>query len=359
MRKVSLAGLVPGGGVAVAVDRATLARAIDGSGFARVVLSLRRAASPWLTVLTYHRVSDLDESGGLDDGVVDCTPDQLARQIAFVRRWFDIVTTDDLRAFAAKRASLPRNPLLVSFDDGYRDNHDVALPILVKEKVQATFFVATDYIERRRIYWWDRVSLVIRRSRKERLELSYPRPEQLSLDGPAAKRLAVRRVQRIIKDENRLDLPRFLEDVERAADVWLPAEDERRLADALIMSWGQLAALRRAGMDVQSHTHTHRVLQTLAPEELDRELLLSRGLLERTIGGTVRALSYPVGKSVRGSPAIVRAIRAAGYELGFSNATGVNRIRSFDPFDARRVSMDRTMPDPLFRTMLALPWLAH
>lgn len=332
---------------------------MEGSGFTQLLLSLRRAASPWLTVLTYHRVAEAGESGDLDDGVVDCTPDQLARQMAFVKRWFGIVSIDDLRAFAAGRAPLPRNPLLVSFDDGYRDNHDVALPILVEQNVQATFFVATDYVERRRLYWWDRVSLVIRRSRKERLELSYPRQEALVLDGPSARQRAVRRAQRIIKDENGLDLARFLDELERAADVSLPSDEQRRLADALIMTWEQVATLKRAGMDVQSHTHTHRVLHTLRPEELDHELRISRALLERAIGAPVRAVSYPVGRSVRGSPEIVRAVRDAGYELGFSNGTGVNRIRSFDPFDAKRLSMDRSLPDSLFRTMLALPWLAH
>ncbi|HXX68223.1 MAG TPA: polysaccharide deacetylase family protein [Polyangiaceae bacterium] len=359
MRRVRLADLVPGGCLPPALDRATLARAIDGWGFARAGLWARRAGSPWLTVLTYHRVADLSGSSELDDGVVDCSPAQLGRQMAFVKRWFDIVTTEDLRAFACERASLPRNPLLVSFDDGYRDNHDVALPILLREGVRATFFVATDYIERRRLYWWDRVSLVIRRSRKQQLKLTYPKVEDLPLDGPTEKERAVRRVQRIIKDDRCLDLVRLLDEVERAADVCLSSDEERGLADALIMTWDHVAALRAAGMDVQSHTHTHRVLQTLGPGELDRELRVSRALLERVLGAPVRAVSYPVGRSVRTSPEIVLAVQAAGYELGFSNGTGVNGIRSFDPFDVRRVAMDRSMPDSLFRATLAFPWLAH
>lgn len=359
MRRVRLADLVCGGPIPRAVDRATLARAIDAWGIARALLSLRRAASPWLTVLTYHRVADPSASSDLDAGVVDCSPDQLRRQMAFVKRWFDVVTTDDLRAFAGKRTRLPRNPLLVSFDDGYRDNHDVALPILLKEGVRATFFVATDYVERRRLYWWDRVSLVIRRSSKPRLRLTYPAVEELSLDGPSARERAVRRVQRIIKDERRLDLARMLDEVERAADVSLSTAEERRLADALILTWEQVAALRGAGMDVQSHTHTHRVLQTLEAEEIDCELRVSRALLERALGAPVRAVSYPVGRSVRTSPGIVRAVQAAGYELGFTNGTGVNGIRSFDPFDVRRLAMDRAVPDSFFRATLALPWLAH
>jgi peptidoglycan/xylan/chitin deacetylase (PgdA/CDA1 family) len=359
MRRAALANLTRAR-ASIAPDRATLARAIDLAGLPRALLLLRQAGSPWLTVLTYHRVAAANEPALLDPGVADCTADQLARHIAFVKQWFDVVTTEELRAFCAQRAPLPRNPVLISFDDGYRDNHDVVLPILLDHGVRATFFVATDYIERRRLYWWDRVSLVIGRSKKDRLELTYPNVESLPLDGrPGARARAIRRVQRAIKDTCGLDLTRFLEQLERAAGVELPSDEERRLADAMVMTWEHVAALHRAGMDVQSHTHTHRVLQTLGAEEIDRELRHSRAALESVLGVPVRAVSYPVGRSLRGSPEIARAVRAAGYELGFSNGTGVNRIRSFDPLDAKRLSMDRSMPDSFFRAMLALPWLAH
>ena len=56
----------------------------------------------------------------------------------------------------------------MTFDDGYLDNHDVALPILVKHGVRAVFFLATDYIERRRLFWWDRVSSARARARDGR-----------------------------------------------------------------------------------------------------------------------------------------------------------------------------------------------
>ena len=147
--------------------------------------------------------------------------------------------------------------------------------------------------------------------------------------------------------------------MERAADVGLTREQERSLADALVMTWEQVRALREAGMDVQSHTSTHRVLQTLAPRQLLAELSESRATLEAVLGEPVRAIAYPVGKSLRAVPDIARAVREAGYELGFSNGTGVNWIHAFDALDAKRLSMDRSMPDAFFRAVLAFPFLAY
>jgi peptidoglycan/xylan/chitin deacetylase (PgdA/CDA1 family) len=341
------------------IDRATVAAALDRTGILRLALSLRRVVSRWIPVLTYHRVAHPADPSVLDDGVVDVTPAQFDRQMAFVRRWFRPVGIDALVACAAGRGRLPPRPLLVTFDDGYLDNHDVALPILVQHGIKATFFIATDYVERRRPYWWDRVSFVVRRSKLERIILSYPEREALVLETPEGRRAAVRRLQRIVKDRRGLDLERFLEGLERAAGVVLSREQERRLADGTIMTWEQISTLRRAGMDVQSHTHTHRVLQTLDVAEVQRELRLSRAALEDVLGESIVAVSYPIGKPVGADSHIRRAVHDAGYKLGFSNGTGVNTIAAFDPLDVKRVSMDLAIDDPFFRTILALPCIAY
>jgi peptidoglycan/xylan/chitin deacetylase (PgdA/CDA1 family) len=331
----------------------------DRIGISRVALSLRRAASAWVTVLTYHRVARREDPSVLDQGVVDVSPEQLARHLRFIKRWFDPIGIDQLCAFARGRGRLPRNPLMVTFDDGYRDNHDVALPILVKHGVRAVFFLATDYIQRRKLYWWDRISLLVERSRRPRLVMAYPEPTSIPLEGPEARRTAAVRVQRMVKDRPGLDLGRFLDQVEQAADVRISTDEERRLVESTVMTWEQANALRRAGMDVQSHTQTHRVLQTLDGRDLERELRGSRRALEDALGERVVGISYPVGRPLRDAPQIRQAVRDAGYQLGFSNATGVNRTTALDPLDVKRISLDLSIRDPFFRAMLAVPWFAY
>jgi peptidoglycan/xylan/chitin deacetylase (PgdA/CDA1 family) len=310
-------------------------------------------------VLTYHRVGSPGDAALLDEGVVDVTPGQLERQLAFVKAWFSPVGIEEILAHVGGGRPLPPNPLLVTFDDGYRDNHDVALPILLRHGIRATFFVATDFVERRLPFWWDTVARILKGSPREQLLLEYPERIDLPLRAPQARRHAIRRALRIIKDVRLLDLDRFLGELQRAAGFALDAAEQRRIADETVMTWDQVAALRRAGMGVQSHTRTHRVLQTLEPAALDDELRGSRRALENVLGEPVRAVSYPVGRPLRASPAVRDAVRRAGYELGFSNGTGVSAASRLDPLDVRRVSLDVSISDPFFRTMLALPWLAY
>jgi peptidoglycan/xylan/chitin deacetylase (PgdA/CDA1 family) len=249
--------------------------------------------------------------------------------------------------------------LLVTFDDGYRDNHDVALPILLRHGVRATFFVATDFIERRRPFWWDRVAHLLKATPRERVILEYPEHLELAVQSPRARAVAVSCALRIVKDAPLLDVERFIEELQHAAGVAFGAEEERLLADATVMTWDHVVALHRAGMDVQSHTRTHRVLQTLDSRALADELLGSRRALEEVLGGPVRAISYPVGRPLRAAQGVRQAVRTAGYELGFSNATGVSSIARLDPLDVKRISLDVGLSEPLFRAMLALPCLAY
>lgn len=332
--------------------RARLAEWLDRAKILDAALFVRaHAPSPWVTVLTYHSVRGAP--GGFDSGVIDATGKQLDAQLALVRRHGSPISLDDLRGFVLEGRALPDRPVLVTFDDGYRDNHDVALPLLVRHGIPATFFVSTSYVTERRVFWWDRIAYLITRSEEPRLHIDSP----LQLDLDLRDRVsAIHKAQRAVKDTRDLDVDAFLRALGDAAKVTWSDAEERRYADELVLTWEQVRAMRRAGMTVASHTCTHRVLHTLSEEQLARELACSREALEGALDEPVYAVSYPVGRTISDRPAIRRAVAAAGYELGFSNATGINNTwQGLDPLDLRRVSLDLDLEDVLFRAMLAIP----
>jgi peptidoglycan/xylan/chitin deacetylase (PgdA/CDA1 family) len=340
------------------MSRRRLARALDSSGALEAILKIRaRTRTPWLTVLTYHRIFDEPESQPFDRGVIDASSAEFDAQVATLRRYFDVIGLEELRRFLAG-APLPKNPAIITFDDGYRDCHQRALPILLKHGVKAAFFVATSYVSERRVFWWDRISYAIGQSRAERARITYPYP--IELDLAHAKHRAVRVLLNVVKHHFRLDLERFLGELTEALGVCWSREIERSFAADLIMTWDEVRALRAAGMEIHSHTRTHRILQTLPVDELAGELAGARDDLERELGEPIRAVSYPVGRSVASAPPIRRAVHDAGYDLGFSNTSGVTwTSRPFDPLDIRRISVEHDLPMPYFRALLALPAFAE
>jgi peptidoglycan/xylan/chitin deacetylase (PgdA/CDA1 family) len=322
----------------------------------------RHAPLPIVSILTYHHLSDHDPSYPYDPNVADATPAQFRRQMEMVARYGTPIGIDDLvRALAG--APLPNNPVMVTFDDGYLSCHDVALPILRAVGVRATFFVSTSFISERRIYWWERIALLISRTRRATATLRYPGPLTLELGDPTVGD----KLNSLIKDTRGLDVERFLGELADALGVEWNAPLETRYADDLIMTWDQVRALARAGMDVESHGRRHRVLQTLDDGALDDELAGARHDLEAQLGRPVRAVAYPVGRRVASVQRIRRALQAAGYQIGMSNSSGVNRwwppalrgVAPIDRFDIRRLATDRGMSDAMFLTQVAVPRFAY
>lgn len=335
--------------------RQKVADLLHASGALRAILALRSSARlPWLSILTYHRFADTSAVEPFDDGVADVTEEEFDLQLGYLKRYFSVVGLEELSAWSAGK-TLPPNPLAITFDDGYLDCYTRALPILQRHGLKAIFFIPTSFIGERRTYWWDRIAYVIKHTARETLDLEYPFPFRLDL---ADRSQAIDAVVTLVKDRP-LDIERLLEELGAAADVPWTREMDEEVANRLIMTWDQVRALRRAGMGVQSHTRTHRILEHLSPLELRDELTGSRTDLERELGEPVRALAYPVGKPLLRTSPVRAALERAGYELGFSNGTGPTPLWGrIDRFDIRRQTVGRNLPESYVLSMLAVPSLA-
>ena len=335
--------------------------ALDWFGrlLARPALAVRgRRAPQWLTVLLYHRVMPRpDGDFALDKDVVDATPESFDRHMAFLAARTTPIDLAQLLAFRRGEAALPRNPVLVTFDDGYLDNRQHALPILRRHGVRALFFVASSYVGQRRLFWWDRLAYLFHHAQVASGRLSYPTDMVLRLGDD--RRRSLRTALRIVKTHRGLDLERFLAGLAEAFEVVWDADLDRRLTDENIMTWDDVRALREGGMDIGSHTRTHRVLDTVDPRALPDELVESKAEIERAIGAKVASLSYPVGRAVRRLPLIENAVRDAGYEIGFSVESKPNRLAAtFDPFNVTRVPVNGSWTHHRLAAVVAAPELA-
>jgi len=177
--------------------RPQLAHALHATGALRAILQLReRLAPPWLSILTYHRFPPAhDASEPFDDGVVDATLEKFEHQVACLKKHFNVVGIDELCAFA-RGGKLPPNPAAITFDDGYLSAYENALPILKRHDCKAIFFIATSFIDERRVYWWDRVAYLLRHCTRD--EIRIDRPFSMHIDCRADRGRSIRRTLQIL-----------------------------------------------------------------------------------------------------------------------------------------------------------------
>jgi peptidoglycan/xylan/chitin deacetylase (PgdA/CDA1 family) len=309
----------------------------------------RLARRPCLLGLNYHRVGDPD-ANGYDPALMEATPEEFDQQVAFLKKRFHLVELAEAQELAAKPGLLRHPHVLITFDDGYRDNHDVALPILRAHGARAAFFLATGFVGTSRVPWWDQVGFMLRRTQRNTIQLSYPHPVMFDLRASPAERV-IRDVLRLYKHRETTNPERLLADVEAACEVPRPLE---AAADRLFMSWDEARAMLAAGMGIGSHTHRHELLAKLTPEEQLEECRRSREVLQQQLGITVDALSYPVGSREAFSDVTQRCLREAGYRTAFSYYGGVNTPPTVDQYDVARIAVDRsTLPHYRLRVDLA------
>ena len=340
--------------------RTRLISVLDRMGALELAMAARKFVRlPYLPIVTYHRLGvPKINARDLDETVVDATKEGFEEQVALFMKRFTLLGIEDLRLHFLERRPLPKNPALITFDDGYRECHDIALPVLKRAGAKAVFFISTDHITDRKAFWWDRTNYLVKRSTRSRVEIDYPSHAVFDLNGDRTK--VVQQILDIIKETYALDVERFLQTLSTALGVPWGPEDDRRITDECLMTWDQVRAMRSAGMDIQSHTRTHRVLQTLTPEDLHEELGGSRKILEEKLDEPIRAIAYPVSLSPGEHETIFSAVRSAGYDLGFSTSCGLGPLGAkTNPLDIQRIWVDPNLSHSYFRAAVAVPHLTY
>lgn len=309
----------------------------------------RLARKPGLLVLAYHRIGDPAESPEYSP-VFSATAEGFRAQIEAIRRGFRLLSPRELTDAASGDLPLAEPCAALTFDDGYRDQFDLALPILNDLGTTATFFIPPDLIDRPRPFWWDLVSRIIRQTNRARLELLYPAPMTVDLQSNTRDEAITRVIDACLScrplDENRL-----ADHLQTRAGVTLNLEGIGRAA---LMDWEQVATLVSSGMGIGSHGKTHRRLSDLDDPGQSDELVSSKRMLEAKLGIEVEAISYPYGTVGDYDLRTLRLSRDAGYRVGYTFGDGSNRPWEGDPLQVSRINVGSADSAEMVRARLAL-----
>lgn len=261
----------------------------------------RRRNADCLTVVGFHRViakSDPRYPGS--NPAYTVTPEELDRCLVLLRANYEIVSIDDVVAARAGRRSLPPCALLVTFDDGWRDNMEYALPVLRRHLVRAVLFVATGHIGSVEGFWQEELLDGVRRGR-------FAAPD--GVDRLLATLSAMPPAER-----------------ERALERYPAAQDlPPRMAAA-----EDLKALATGGVVLGGHGHSHEPLTAVpdAPREL-AECRSALAGIEATQGPL--PFSFPHG---RYDAALVESARENGFDPLF---TSTHELVPYAALGGRRV----------------------
>jgi peptidoglycan/xylan/chitin deacetylase (PgdA/CDA1 family) len=262
---------------------------------------------PGVIVLMYHRIL------GADRTLVGLPADRFAAQMRWVRDNCDPIGPERL-VERARRPSRVRPAVLVTFDDGYRDYHDLAYPILKELRIPAVVFLATQFLDQGGMIWTDQVQWAAVSTKKARVKLPWS-GELVSLPDAAARDALGAKARGHLKK---------LPDTERTA-LLAPLLDElgpTPARDRQMLTWDEV----RATQDFTcygGHSHTHPILSKLDRAAADREIGTCKQRIEAETGRAPRYFAYPNGRPGDYTAETQEILRKHGFDVAFSTSEGI------------------------------------
>jgi peptidoglycan/xylan/chitin deacetylase (PgdA/CDA1 family) len=297
-----------------------------------------------LLVLGYHNVEPTWSWPG-PPGAGIAT---FAQQMRVLDRIATVVPLEGaLDALAAGRP-LPPRAVALTFDDGYRDNLELAAPVLRRHGMPATIYLVPGFLSGEQHAWWERLGWALRRARARRVRLD----EQELVIGDDGNVAALRAVETTVK---RMTHSARTCAVEQLVEELRP--DGSYHADELFLDWDAARGLIPAGMTIGSHTLGHAILGRETPADQDIDLRESRRLLQRELSAEVATLAYPNGTRGDYDDATFAAARAAGYSHAVT-AWGGAVVAGAPPYEICRVMVSTATAAPRFAAKVLAQLLA-
>ncbi len=310
----------------------------------------RSRAGKHLSVITYHRILPENLPGfKFDTGVISATPDEFGRELDFFRRHLDVMSLTDLLACYDDIRRFPARPAVITFDDGYIDNYEIAWPLLRERQMPACFFVTSRFLDGTLVPWWDQIAFCIHGATVSQMASPFENDPPYLLD-PANKKVSIQRFLRQIKRVAGKGMDSYLAYLKEQTG----ADLERTAIEPLFMTWAQAKEVAGKGIEIGGHTRTHTILSGIEdPAELKAEVKGCYDDIVREIGKKPLAFAYPVGSITAMSREADEEISNAGFQMSFSHIHSFATIETNKRIRIPRLKSDSGHDFDAFRLRMA------
>jgi len=300
-----------------------------------------------LVVLNYHGVLDGDFRHA--DRNIYCNTvgtEEFSLHLEFLSRCYQPVRAVDVEAWLHGERDLPARSVLLTFDDGLRNNLTHAAPILRRYGVPAIIFLSTAYMGSARLLWPQELYELAMRWP----EPAIPGPEAPSIPLGSERSASARELVALAKTLPVSTVESWMQALRAKSP--LPPELPSDPVYAFL-SWDEAAELTRFGFEIGSHTVNHWILTRCTPELLRTELEDSRREIERWLGTSCTSFCYPNGTAADWSSESAAAVKQAGYRAAYALSDRIQRRTGVNAFAIDRLMVPGSVSQAAYRTRVS------
>jgi len=274
----------------------------------------------------YHGFTESRTKGGfenVENSHLDV--DKFEKQIKFLKKYYNSISLPYLLQLLKSKKKLPKNPVILTFDDGYESNYKYAFPILKKYNIPASIFITTNFVNDREILWMDRIEYALNKTQLESVRLKIL-GETITVNEmtESAKIKLLKKVKVLIKNGPQDKIEENVNNIIESLKV--NSFDPASLPDIYSpLNWQQINEMLDSTLiSIGSHTCSHVILSKCTESRLSEELVKSKKIIESSIGAICDLFCYPNGQKADFNENTKKYLKESGYQCGLTTLQAFN-----------------------------------
>ncbi len=290
-----------------------------------------------LFVIYYHKTSNSPKTN-LIPGLVNCSEEEFEKEILFFKKYFNLISLEDLKNYLLNNLVLPKNSLLITFDDGYKDNYTYAYQVLKRNKVPAAIFLTTDFIDNiTNLIWTDQVAYIINSTKKDYIRIPGFCKIRLKNNREGSIIELIEKLKLMDDNKKNMIIQQLLDDLGINPDN-IPRDS--------YLSTDEIMEMSRNKIYFGSHGCSHSILTRVDQIRAKNEIVNSKRRIEEITGKSVEFFAYPNGSFFDFNAQIIVFLKSAGYLGAFTTIPGVYKnSERLDNFSLKRIAAGRSLYD--------------
>ena len=289
-----------------------------------------------LTIFAYHSLSSQNDRNGLIHfDRKSLSTAEFEAHLTMITTYGNPISLEE----AITKKNLPPHPVVLTFDDGYKNNYTGAFPILKKYDIPATIFVMTGFIDRTTYLWSDRLEYIIETAPSENIEFFWEK-DRLSLElySNTAKIKSFQTIRNYLKELSESQKLSFIEKLQQFLGI---EYDWSKIPEQLMpLTWEQINEMKESGIiSIGSHTVTHPILSQCTLEQQRYELRHSQMRIRQETGTECNLFAYPNGRITDFNSETIRLLQELNY-LGAVTVVHGYVTKNSDDFQLSRFGGD-------------------
>ena len=314
--------------------------AAGATHFSGLAVPVRHITRSKIPILTYHSIgtSEGDTPSCLDLTWMRVAPEEFRAQMEYVAKHYNTVTFKEIQQAGSRQSSLPSHPCVITFDDGYMDAYEKAVPVLKELGLKATFFIIGRPTVTQELPWLHTVHQILVSNNFLQCAAVFRKaaPSFFPME-PVTKGVLCELVWRYFLEEERSARQRFLDVVRRGLG-------DRINATYRLMRECHVKELYASGFEIGCHSMDHEYMTLLSCNDLRQDIRQCRQTLADLTGDVSNLFCYPFGAF---NSQIMETLKQEGFAFACTTRSRLNDL-STNPLALNRIGVYTYTTFPLF-----------